>query len=165
MINIIFGIYIMFDVFTIWNSYTYQKRMSHVLGPINWSPASDQLQKNHSKRVDICLVIHTPKTEVLWIYIPLNTQSKHMNSVIYQTFFISFKQMDNATCNKMTSINTGSCLFILCSTWAIRNSNVVNRRSKRIITPLCQPQCLQGTLAFCYPKLQAQNLTIAIHTP
>jgi hypothetical protein len=88
-----------------------------------------------------------------------------MNSVIYQTFFISLEEMDNAMCNYMTSINTGSYLFILYLTWAIRNSNVMNRKSKRIITPLCQPPCPLGTPDFREPMLQAQNLTTAIHTP
>jgi hypothetical protein len=95
----------------------------------------------------------------------MNTQSKNMNSVIYQNFFISLEEMENAMCNYMTSINTGSCLFILCLTWAIRNSNVMNRRRKRIITPLCQPPCPLGTLDFWEPVLQAQNLTTAIHRP
>jgi hypothetical protein len=75
-----------------------------------------------------------------------------MNSVIHQTFFISLKQMDDTTCNYMTSINTYSCPFIFCLTWAIRNSNVMNSRSKRIITPLCQPPCPLGTLDFWGPR-------------
>jgi hypothetical protein len=92
--------------------------------------------------------------------------SKNMNSVIYQTFFISLKPMDDTICNYMTSINTGSCPFILCLTWAIRNSNVVNRRSKSIITLVSPSPCLHSTtLAFWEPMLQAQNLTTVIHRP
>jgi len=130
-------------IYNIW--YVHTKKLQHIPNPVGFHPCTlkDLLVYDQWSAPEEWFQMRRHHTSH-WTSEFQHTQdlgtcehSKNMNSVIYQTFFISLKPMDDTICNYMTSINTGSCPFILCLTWAIRNSNVVDRRSKSIITRLC----------------------------